>query len=398
MFASRVCSTSILAFALFAAAGGLKSQPTPAQGIVTVLKGHTDTVEAVALSPDGTLVATACFDRNVRLFDVTTGREIRTYGGQQGHVGQVLSVAFNAKGDQIVSGGADNFARIWDVPVNFPIKTYSTSGAATRVFVAADGKTFGVAGADGTTKIFPAGEEKGAIELKGHTGAVTQLGLTGTTWVSAGADRTIRFWAADGKQSASYSLGTTDITGLAIGQSVFTSSSDGILRAWQLPPQPTRAFPVLKEAITAFYASTDGNTLLFATADKTVTLGTTANNTAAGTFTGAKGPIDVVAISADAATILAGCSDGTLTLWDRQGKVKGELTAHANGVTGGLFHPAQPLLFTAGGDGLVKGWNLPIDPKQPKEKAVKHELKAHTGKVTGLLIHPSTGQLITSGA
>lgn len=398
MFASRVFSAILLAFALFASASGLQGQSSTAPEIVTVLKGHADTIEAIALSPDGTLVATGCFDRNIRLFELASGREIRSYGGPQGHTGQVLSVAFNTKGDQLVSGGADNTARIWDVPVGFPGKTFSTSGAATRVIMAQDGKTFCVAGADGITKLFPLGDEKGAIEFKGHTGAVTQLGLSGTTWISAGADKTIRFWTTDGKQSASYLLGTTDVTGMVVGQSIYTTSSDNILRTWQLPPQPIRSFPILKEAVTAFYASADGNTLLFATADKIVTLGTTANNTAASTFSGAKGPVDIVSFSPDANTILAGCSDGTLTLWERQGKVKAELSAHDKGVSCGLFHPSQQLLFTAGGDGLVKGWNLPIDPKQPKDKAVKHELKAHTGRVTGLLIHPGTGQLITAGA
>ena len=423
MSLSRLSSTTLLGIALFAFAGGLDAQPSPGPDVIAVLKGHTDTIEAVALSPDGVYVATACFDRTVRLFEASTGREIRSYGGPQGHTGQVLSVAFSPKGDQIVSGGADNFARIWDVPVNFPIKTLPVS--ATRVVVAADGKTFGTAGTDGIIKLFPLGEEKGSVELKGHAGAVTQLGVSGTTWVSAGVDKTIRIWSADGKQTGSYSL-AADVTGLAVGQSVYTTSTDGYLRTWQLPPQAVRSFPVLKDAVTAFYVTADGNTILAATADKIISLGTTNNNAVAGTFTGAKAQIDAVTLSPDAQTVVAGCADGTLTVWDRQGKVKAELTPHTQGVTTALFHLSQPLLFTAGGDGLVKAWNLPIDPKQPKDdpkqpkvdpkqpkvdpkqpkddpkqpkdKAVKYEIKAHTGKVTGLALHPATGQLITSGA
>lgn len=398
MFAIRIPTTLLFVFFLFVVTRGLEGQPTPSGEIVAILKGHTDTVEGVALSQDGNFVATACFDKTVRLFEAASGKEVRTYGGQQGHSGQVLCVAFNPKGDQLVSGGADNFARIWDVPVSFPSQTIATSGAATCLAIAADGKTFGVGGVEGLVRVFPLGEEKGALELKGHTGTVSHLVANGQTWISAGFDKTIRFWGVDGKQTGAYALGTLDLTGMAVGQSLYTTSSDGLLRAWQLQPQPIRAFPALKEAVTAFYASSDGGTLLFATADKLVTLGTTANNSVAGQFQGAKAQVEVVALSPDATTVVAGCSDGTLTLWERQGKVKGELSPHANGVTGAVFHPSQPVLFTSGGDGLVKGWPLPIDPKQPKDKAVKHELKAHTGKVTSLLIHPGTGQLITSGA
>src|SRR5262249_53327768 len=107
MPASRLLALATLGFVLFAASGGLRAQPQPADAVV-VLKGHTETVEAVAVSPDGKFIATACFDKTIRLFDAATGKEIRSYGGAQGHTNQVLCVAFSAKGDQIASGGADN--------------------------------------------------------------------------------------------------------------------------------------------------------------------------------------------------------------------------------------------------------------------------------------------------
>ena len=48
-----------------------------APDILDALKGHTDTVRPLRF-PDGTLIATASFDRNVRLFEASTGKEIRT--------------------------------------------------------------------------------------------------------------------------------------------------------------------------------------------------------------------------------------------------------------------------------------------------------------------------------
>jgi WD40 repeat protein len=135
MTLSRLVAAPVLAFGLFSVAGGLSGQPAPIADVLVSLKGHTDTVECVTVSPDGTLVATVSFDRSVRLFDFATGKEVRTYGGEQGHKGQVLTVAFSPKGDQIATGATDNTARVWDVPVNVPAKTFATSGAATRVAV-----------------------------------------------------------------------------------------------------------------------------------------------------------------------------------------------------------------------------------------------------------------------
>jgi WD40 repeat protein len=417
MRASRRFAFAALGFALLAAAGGLRAQPQPPAppkppDALFVLPGHTETVEAVAASPDGKFIATGCFDKNVRLFDPATGQEIRVFGGAQGHTGQVLCVAFSAKGDQIASGGADNKVLIWDVPVNTPQKTYATAAATTAVAVANDGKTFAIAGADGAVKVYPLGEEKGAIDLKGPKVAVLGVGhiTNANIWVTANADKNIHFFAGtDGKQTASYHVGA-DITGFEVRRdsaAVITTSADGIMRFWQTPPQLSRSFPALKDAVTAFYCTTDGNTLLWATADKLITMGSTSNNAVAGIFAGAKANIEAVTLSPDTATVAAGVADGSLILWNRQGAVLVNVPAHAGGTSALAYHNAQPVLFTGGADGQVKGWDLPIDPKKKvkdkdgKEKGAKltkYEFKAHTGKVHSVLLNPANGQLITAGA
>ena len=223
--------------------------------------------------------------------------------------------------------------------------------------------------------------------------------MAGASWVTARADHTLRLWSADGKPAGSYTLGGTDFSGLvAAGQSVFTATSDGVVRQWPLTSPPSRAFPVLKDAVTAFAASADGNTILTATADKIVTVGTVSNNQAIASLTGPKSAIQAVALSPDNAVPAAGCADGSVTMWGRQGKVRIEFEAHAGGVTALEFHPSQPILYTAGADGSVKGWALPINPNLPADKAASQTIKAHTGAVTALKIHPGTGQVITAGA
>src|SRR4051794_38134290 len=66
--------------------------PTP-PNTVAVLKGHTESVYAVAFTGDQRYVVTASFDTTLKVWEVGTGKEFKTFGGTQGHTKNVLSVS-----------------------------------------------------------------------------------------------------------------------------------------------------------------------------------------------------------------------------------------------------------------------------------------------------------------
>ena len=83
--------------------------------------GPSGIVFAVAFRPDGEQLATAHWDNTVRLWDLKTGRELRTLFG---HTGFVRCLAFSPDGHFLASGGEDNDVRLWDIETGRPETTF----------------------------------------------------------------------------------------------------------------------------------------------------------------------------------------------------------------------------------------------------------------------------------
>ncbi|KAF7133693.1 hypothetical protein CNMCM5793_004991, partial [Aspergillus hiratsukae] len=75
------------------------------------LEGHSNSVESVAFSADGQLLASGSWDNTIKLWDPSTGVLKHTL---EGHSDPVYSVAFAADGRLLASGSNDNTIKLWD--------------------------------------------------------------------------------------------------------------------------------------------------------------------------------------------------------------------------------------------------------------------------------------------
>ena len=85
-----------------------------------VIVGHSDCVQSVSFSPDGTRIVSGSMDNTVRLWDAVTGAHLQTL---KGHSDEVQSVSFSPDGTNIVSRSYAN-TMLWDAVTGAHLQTF----------------------------------------------------------------------------------------------------------------------------------------------------------------------------------------------------------------------------------------------------------------------------------
>ena len=120
-----------------------------------VFHGHTEHVNSVAFSLDGSRVLTGSGDKTARLWDISTGAALRTFTGQEG---SVYMAGLSPDGTRILTGSGDNTARLWDASTGEVLRTFTSySSAVSSVAFSPDGIHLATGSWDGTVRLWPYG-------------------------------------------------------------------------------------------------------------------------------------------------------------------------------------------------------------------------------------------------
>ncbi|MBI2926534.1 MAG: serine/threonine protein kinase [Verrucomicrobia bacterium] len=173
--------------------GYRRTRPTP----WWVLRGHRAPISSVAFSPDGQWVATGSWDRTAKIWEATSGQELRTL---QGHMAEISSVAFSPEGRWIVTGSADKTARVWELSSGQELLTLQGHMAGiSSVAFSPDGQRIVTGSGDQTAKLWDAANGQGLLTLKGHAAEVTSIAFSpdGERIVTGSDDGTAKVWETD---------------------------------------------------------------------------------------------------------------------------------------------------------------------------------------------------------
>jgi WD40 repeat protein len=93
----------------------------------TLRPGYSDSVNGVALNGDGRRAVSASDDHTLKVWDVDSGREVRTL---EGHSDSVNGVALSGDGRRAVSASRDHTLKVWDVDSGKVLTSFNCDAAA----------------------------------------------------------------------------------------------------------------------------------------------------------------------------------------------------------------------------------------------------------------------------
>jgi WD40 repeat protein len=335
---------------------GLTVSPLSAQEpkLRSTLEGHTQCVNSIAFSPDGGVLASGACDSTIKLWDVSSGKNIATLNEDIVHVD---SMAFSPDGKTLASGGFGNRIKLWDVSTGKNTFTLKRDGdGCVSLAFSPDGKILAL-GNFGRMKIKLWNVVTGRNTiLKWHSeGAFSDIGIECLAF------------SPDGKTLASWSWDTIKLWNVATGKNIATWDVALIKHA---PIKHTKYVPL----VLSMAFSPDGKTLALGHSwDRTITLWNVASGKNTATLNGHADVVFCVAYSPDGKTLASGCSEREsrgkhiIKLWDvGSGRHTATLKGHTHNVVSLAYSPDGKTLASGSWDKTIKLWDV-----KPGKKADK---------------------------
>jgi WD40 repeat protein len=232
---------------------------------------------ALALAPDGKLLAVAVMAPDIGLWDLPTGKEV---GRLEGHAAGVWALAFAPDGKTLASGSWDQTVRLWDVDTRRVRAVLTGTPAVMSLAFSPDGTTLAIGCQFGEVYLSSAATGANRRLLHGRTGVAHMMmalafAPDGQALATGEGDGTLKLWnVASGQLQMSFRGHTSLPTGLAFfpdGKTLASASDDTTVKLWDVATGQERVtLRGHRGGVTGVAVASDGHTLVSSSRDATV--------------------------------------------------------------------------------------------------------------------------------
>ena len=383
--------------------GQLRLRDAATGAIKQELQETAGSIERLSFSSDGRRIATSSNGQTVRIWDLASGTEVRSFPG---HTQNIYWVEFSPDDKLLVTASQDKTVRIWNVADGSLKHTLMHGGEVNAAIFVAGGKQVASVSHDAQARIWnvETGELDVTLPVPGQRRAAVALGQSRNgKYLATGNYQAINVWNVADWSLVAMLPGHSQLAwGVAItndGQTAVSSAWDNTVRVWDVANQvELRSMPLPADEraaagpVRSMSVSPDGNLLALACADRAVLIRERATGKIVRTLEGPEDLIAAAAYSPDGA-LIAAISGG-----DQRGYVWNAKTGELLGKTGGHEGGANCLAWTAdsrhfatgGNDNAIRVW----DARTLKQTAA---LEGHQSPPRAIAFLPDGLRLVSGG-